>query len=305
MDLHNLFNIYQGLTMKLFSQLKNCCQSLVMVGFLTVTSQIPAIAQTDAKVKSGVEVNEISRQTTLLFVSENSIGSGSLIAKEGDKCIGVTNRHVVLSEEGEEEKMIVRTYDDQTYPISNISWFPTEDLALVEFECTQNYEPITIATYQLSPGQPVYLSGWPPSLDQINRQFTSGSISTILENPDDGYAIGYTNVTRGGMSGGQVLDSAGRLVGIHGIGDLDERAVKTGFNYGIPVATLLARASQNNLNYPLDIVYSLPQEPTDGTIVSTEAPQSDPRDKVDVNNLMNDIDRTLETVDKVCKFLGC
>lgn len=290
--------------MELLTQLKNCCQSLTIVGLLTLTSQISAIAQTDATAKSGVDINEISRKTTLLFVSEESIGSGSLIAKEGDKCVGITNRHVVLSDEGKEEKMVVRTYDDQTYPVNKISWFSSEDLALVEFECTQNYEPITIATYQLSPGQTVYLSGWPPSLGKINRQFTSGSISTILENPDDGYAIGYTNVTRGGMSGGQVLDSAGRLVGIHGIGDLDERAVKTGFNYGIPVATLLARASQNNLNYPLDIVYSLPQSPTDGTVVSTDAPQSDSRDSVDVNNLINDIDRTLETVDKFRKTFG-
>lgn len=280
--------------MKLSSILKNFCQSLTIVGFLTITSQMSAIAQTDETVKSGIEVNDISHKTTLFIYHKSGIGSGSLIAKEGNKCIGVTNRHVVLSENKDVGEMLVRTYDGQQHLVKKTDWFPSEDLAIIEFECTQNYEPVTIATYSLSPGQTVYLSGWPPSLDrtQVSRQFTSGSISTILDTPIDGYIIGYTNVTQGGMSGGQVLDAAGRLIGIHGLGAVDELSLKTGFNYGIPVSTLLTRASQNRFNY---VVYSLPKEPTDGTVISTEAPQLDPRDSVNVDNLMNDIDRTLDT----------
>ncbi|WP_232285768.1 S1 family peptidase [Crocosphaera chwakensis] len=266
----------------------------------------PVMAEIDPKIKSGTQINEISHKTTLLIITESqSIGSGSLIAKEGNKCIGVTNRHVVLSSEGKVEKMIIRTYDEQTYKVDNVNWFSSEDLAIVEFQCNRNYEPITIATYQLSPGQPVYLSGWPPSLGQINRQFTSGSISTILKNSDDGYAIGYTNVTQGGMSGGQILDAAGRLVGIHGLGDRDQVSAKTGFNYGIPVSTMLARVSQNGLNYNLKIVYSLPQESDDNTLVSTEVPQIDSRDRVDVNKLRDNVDWTIETIQKICIFLGC
>lgn len=171
--------------------------TLVISGSLFIKNPaiLPVKAQAGATVKSGTQINEISHKTTLLFITESDgIGSGSLIAKEGNKCIGVTNRHVVLSEEGELEQMVVRTYDDQTYPVSKVNWFPAEDLAIVEFECTQDYEPITIATYQLSPGQTVYLSGWPPSLNQINRQFTSGSISTILKNPDNGYARGSSDL---------------------------------------------------------------------------------------------------------------
>ena len=273
-----------------------------------------SVAQVDETVKSGTKINDISHKTTLLILSDSSSGSGSLIAKEGNRCVGVTNRHVVVSDSGEVIDMVVRTYDGEIHPISNTNWFSSEDMAIIEFECTQDYEPVTLATYQLSPGQPVYLSGWPPSLDRttVNRQFTSGSISTILDTPIDGYAIGYTNVTQGGMSGGQVLDEAGRLVGIHGTGALvsSQLPVKSGFNYGIPVTTLLGRASQNGLNYSLDVVYSSPQKPSDGTIVQAEpAPQSDPRDSVDVGNVMDDVDRTLDTIDKggkvICGILGC
>lgn len=291
----------------MFFSLKNLIQTLGIVGIYSVTAQLPIMAQVNEAEKSGVEVNEISHKTTLLIYSESGSGSGSLIAKEGNQCTGVTNRHVVLSKEGKVEKMFVRTYDGQQHLVKSTNWFPSEDLAIVEFECTQNYEPITIATYQLTPGQTVYLSGWPPSLDRntVSRQFTSGSISTILETPIDGYTVGYTNVTQGGMSGGQVLDAAGRLVGIHGVGAIDELSSKTGFNYGIPVTTLLARASQNGLNYPLNIVYSSPQKPTDRTTVSTDVPQSDSRDRVDMKSLRENVDWTVETLKTICGIFGC
>lgn len=254
----------------------------------------------DSTIKPGTEINEISHKTTLLFLiiddkGESIInhGSGSLIAKQGDTCIAVTNRHVVLSEEGEVSNMVVRTYDEEIHPVEEeeVRWMQSEDLAIVKFECTQNYQPIPLAQYPLSRGQEVYLSGYPPSLGVISRQFTSGAISTILkqEQARDGYTVGYTNVTQGGMSGGQVLDAAGRLVAIHGAGALDASGQKTGFNYGIPVSTLLRRLSQKGLNYSYQISNSLPQEPASGNPVSSEpVPRSDPRDRVNVSDLCAD-----------------
>ncbi len=89
---------------------------------------------------------------------------------------------------------------------------------------------------------------------------------------------------------------------------------KSGFNYGIPVTTLLARASQNRLNYSLDIVYSLPQDSSNSTIVKavSPSPQSDSRDSVNVGTVMKDleevlgtVDKTVDTLDKVCRFVRC
>ncbi|WP_346293799.1 serine protease [Sphaerothrix gracilis] len=252
--------------------------------------QLPGLAQVDETIKSGPEINQISQETTLLIIgvegNNRAHGSGSLIAKEGDRCVGVTNAHVVAFEDSRDFEFAVRTADREIHPVSEIRAFTQEDLALVVFECEQDYEPIPLATYQLSPGQDVYLSGWPadstPDGSYV-RQFTSGSISTLLDRPVSGYQVGYTNVTNSGMSGGQVLDAAGRLVAIHGVGAIQdargiaarlnvsesvasELADKTGFNYGIPVTTFLARASQSGLNYPFNIVYSAPQNPANGPV---------------------------------------
>ncbi|MFM7471332.1 MAG: hypothetical protein ACKO5P_07495, partial [Nodosilinea sp.] len=128
--------------------------------------------------------------------------------------------------------------------------------------------------------------------------------------PQDGYQIGYTNVTRSGMSGGQVLDEAGRLVGVHGLGITEQAKVqgmnldmKTGFNYGIPVNNFMATAAANGVNLDvmgLKIAYSTPQRGNSSTaIVQKPAPteyQPSFQDRIsDINATISVIDRVLGT----------
>ncbi len=291
--------------------------------------QMPLRANTSDTIKSGSEINEISQRTTLLIVALDNNrqpigrGSGSLISRDDNTCVGITNAHV-LDVPG--ATFVVRTFDQELHQVTE-SWSMTdEDLAVVTFECQQNYEPITLATYQLSPGQNVYLSGWPgdgsPTGEWV-RQFTSGSISTVLDTPWRGYQVGYTNVTRRGMSGGQVLDEAGRLVAIHGIGTVEdtrriaqslnlpletarELAQNTGFNYGIPVTTFLGRASQAGLNFPYDVVFSVPQQPASGPVVRSDdyVHQPDESDSVSFNDMLGNVDRLLNTVDRFRRMFG-
>lgn len=307
--------------------------ALVSTAVLT-SLPLPGFAQVDETIKSGPEINEISQSTTLLIlaVSGDRIlgnGSGSLIAKEDNTCIGVTNAHVVAVGSNQDVEFAIRTADRAIHKVENIVAFTHEDLALVTFECEQNYEPIPLATYQLSPGQEVYLSGWPADASPDGgfvRQFTSGSISTLLDQPFRGYQVGYTNVTNRGMSGGQVLDAAGRLVAIHGLGAREdarqiaarlnigpsvaaEFADKTGFNYGIPVTTLLARASQAGLNYPFNVVYSAPQASTNAVAQGGYTYQPTESDQVNLDNVLSDVNRLLDTfgtgVQTICRLFGC
>ncbi|MEL6260545.1 MAG: serine protease [Cyanobacteria bacterium J06626_6] len=295
---------------------------------------LPGLAQVDETIKTGAEVNEISQSTTLLILATTGDGqiagngSGSLIAKEGNTCVGVTNRHVI--DGANEFRYVVRTADREIHPVKEIRAFNQEDLAIVTFECQQNYTPVPLATYQLSPGQEVYLSGWPADSTpdgSYARHFTSGSISTILDSPVAGYQVGYTNVTNSGMSGGQVLDAAGRLVSIHGVGArqdsarlaarlgieqsvASELADKTGFNYGIPVTTFLARASQAGFNYPFNVVYSAPQAPASGPVSQgSYTYEPDANDQVDLDDTLNNVNSIFNTIDRgantFCRFLGC
>ncbi|MGB3310223.1 MAG: serine protease [Nodosilinea sp.] len=296
---------------------------------LVLAAQLPLQASISDTIKSGPEINEISQRTTLLIVGFDNNrqpigrGSGSLIARDGNTCVGVTNAHVI---DAPGAQFIVRTSDQAVHQVTDVQAFANEDLAMVTFECQGNYEPITMATYQLSPGQTVYVSGWPGDGDPtggITRQFTSGTISTVLDRPVEGYQVGYTNVTRSGMSGGQVLDDAGRLVAIHGIGTLEDARVvaqrlnvpvetaqglaqKTGFNYGIPVTTFLGRASQAGFNFPYDVVFSTPQAPASGAVTRAGdyTHQPDASDRVNFDDMVGNVNQLLDTFGRFRRIFG-
>jgi serine protease Do len=144
----------------------------------------------------------------------------------------------------------------------NIKILPKVDLALVSFESKHNFPIGTIGNSDgVEEGTPVYVAGFPKPGQAIKRiafQFTGGMISSRLDESDidpkeqnDGYDLSYTSITRSGMSGGPVLDVAGRIIAIHGQGDRNSQSPseersggianteKTGFNLGIPIQTFL------------------------------------------------------------------
>ena len=62
-----------------------------------------------------------------------------------------------------------------------------------------------------------------------------------------GYELVYTSITYGGMSGGPVLDSRGRVIGIHGRSEAEQAGdvpVQIGYSLGVPVSTFLGLASR-------------------------------------------------------------
>ena len=113
----------------------------------------------------------------------------------------------------------------------------------------------------------IFLAGWPhqPEGDKPRFVFNPGilfdNVGTSISQPEvrqEGYELVYTNLSHPGMSGGPVLDTKGRLIGIHGRADgkkispedsnkivgqgLNETGpvkVKIGFSLGIPIQTLL------------------------------------------------------------------
>lgn len=289
---------------------------------LVLTSGQIVRATTDASVKAGPEINDISRRTTILIAVADQkgkeivgIGSGSIIAKQGDACFGLTNRHVMAPQNNRPAPFVVRTHDNQVHKGINTGLFRNQDLAVVQFECKGNYETVTLATYSLSPGQTVYVSGWPATSapdGSIVRQFTSGTISTILDQPQDGYQIGYTNVTRSGMSGGQVLDETGRLVGVHGLGIAEQAKVqgvnldmKTGFNYGIPVSNFMAAAAANGVNLDvmgLKIAYSTPQRGNSSTAIAQKTAPTEYQPSF--QDRISDINATISIIDRVLGTFG-
>jgi serine protease Do len=247
---------------------------------LTVTTVLFAPHQADANYEaraiSNKQVAAIAKKTVVRIVSsDGGFGSGVIIGRteKGTKNIYtiLTAAHVVrtpnvnyriispiLIDNLGARKRVSINIDSQR----NIKKFADVDLATVSFESSYTFAIGTIGNSEYADeGSPVYVAGFPKPGKAIKRvafQFTGGMVSSRLDESDndpkernDGYDLSYTNVTRAGMSGGPVLDAAGRIVAIHGQGDRNSQGPgeeasgglanneRTGFNLGIPIQTFL------------------------------------------------------------------
>ncbi|MFM6819784.1 MAG: tetratricopeptide repeat protein, partial [Dolichospermum sp.] len=79
----------------------------------------------------------------------------------------------------------------------------------------------------------------------------------------DGYDLLYSNITKGGMSGGAVLDTQGRLIGIHGRVEGEESLdfdgeINLGRSSGIPIKTFLNLVEQAGIDSDLKVETTAP-----------------------------------------------
>ncbi|MDJ1180440.1 serine protease [Roseofilum sp. BLCC_M91] len=297
-----------------------------IVSTIVMTQTQPTFALT------GVEINNIAREVTVLIKDPEGEGHGSgvIIAKEGNTYYVLTANHVVSYE----TQYNLVTGDKQGYAIdySKIQRLNGVDLAIVPFTSDKDYRIAKLAnTNTVQQGQSVFISGWPAtsqSIQEVTRQFTSGIVSSLLEQPrSDGYALVYDSVTRRGMSGGPVFDSEGRVIAIHGLGDAETRdqvqsvspnapgiesvadLIGSGFNLGIPITIYLQTAPGSNIFLTVQVENTPVQQ---AVVDYTPPAQPDPRDTMNINQVfsninegLNTINRGVDTFRRVCGFFGC
>lgn len=319
--------------MRNFEQLSAIFAGTAIASAIVIMQPSPAMALT------GQEVNDIARSiTVLIHSSRGEQGSGVIISKNGNTYYVLTANHVVATGEdaqGQIEYTIVAP-DKKAYQLNfeTVKSFMNQgvDLAVFEFTSDKDYQVATLSNSdRVTEGVPVFVSGWPrpgamssQTGNQTIRQFTDGRVSTVLETPLQGYRIGYTNTTLGGMSGGPVIDAGGRVVAIHGQADVDGvNAVgllqsatgantpeqlkelqqlagliaTTGFNYGIPISVFLQLAPQAGLYMNLNVENSPPPE-LGAPYVPSAKP--DKRDRIDdLNGVLGKAERIMDIVDRI------
>jgi serine protease Do len=269
----------------------------------------------------------------VLIRGEQSHGSGVIIQKTGNIYYVLTAEHVVRRK----DDFKIVTADKQAYSIdySKIKRIDGVDMAIVKFTSEKNYPIAKIGAAKNNEGQDVFVSGWPSNGavgnaagGELVRQFTSGSVSGFLPKSLNGYSMIYTNVTRAGMSGCPVLDTAGRVVGIHGMGDKEDARqlmesgfsqeaamglaakIKPGFNYAMPIGVFLEKAGSVGIDTDTLQIEKSPAPEAGAAYVASSKP--DPRDKIDnikatlqsVRDVRETVDETRKAVDGIRGLFG-
>lgn len=233
------------------------------------------------------KINDIAKETSVLITWPTSNGSGVIIAKDGNTYYVLTAAHVAR---GNRDLKAV-THDGQQYTLNKIKVWEKVDLALLQFTSNQPYQVATLGNYNLGLEDSLaFVSGWPGSKQATTatvnsaRQFNTGFLLGWSRGTNEalnarsfsqGYELVYTNITEGGMSGGPVFDSEGRLIGIHTIieGVIDDQESPTpqnrkpllalGYSLGIPIRTFLNKIKQEKISLNFKEETSLPQRLTD------------------------------------------
>lgn len=232
------------------------------------------------------QIEQIARGITVLIDGINP-GSGVIVARQGNRYTVLTANHVVATED---EYTLVAP-DGQRYPLNyrTVRSLPGVDLALLEFESDRNYAVATLADYPYNAQfRNVFVAGWVSSERHLSPGLLLSqnfALTHAQEPISNGYELFYTSITEVGMSGGPVLDTDGRVIGIHGRVEGEEiydnasgqvSRVKLGFSSGVPVPAFLRSLSQAGISLSLRAENSLPDplSPRDAAAIAAAFPIS-------------------------------
>jgi tetratricopeptide (TPR) repeat protein len=209
-------------------------------------------------------ISQIAKKITVKITAIDSegnaaYGSGVIIKRQGSTYTLLSARHV-LSKSLRNYK--VKTSDNREYAIDpqKIRVFAKNiDLAVVEFNSPATYPVVELgSSSNIVEGSNIFVAGFPAPTQTIESpayMFRKGDVvaNSVSGLNRDGYGMIYTANTLPGMSGGGVFDENGKLVAIHGQGDVDSKFVgdnsnpnvrfKTGNDLGIPIDTYIANAA--------------------------------------------------------------
>jgi tetratricopeptide (TPR) repeat protein/S1-C subfamily serine protease len=250
-------------------------QASTYLAIATGVTLLSSVTLPATAAKNPEEVGQIACNVSVQInpSSQGGDGSGVIIAKEGDTYTVLTANHV--KRDVGENPVVQTCSGNKTHKVTSFQSLGDlnnqndPDLAVLTFKASDSYQPATLGdSNQIKLGSTIYVFGYPVEGIGANRKrgadrearFSPGSVVSIRKKALNGNFMVYNALTKGGMSGGAVFDSEGRLVAIHTSGDLEEGQgqvesgqtvtvrVKTGTNAGVPIAVFLAKRGQIGTN---------------------------------------------------------
>jgi tetratricopeptide (TPR) repeat protein/S1-C subfamily serine protease len=205
------------------------------------------------------EVDKIAEQITVRIQGKSSLGSGVIVAKQGNTYTVLTAAHVL----SKPDTYSIITADGKQYEINltTVKLQKGMDLAVVQFNSTHSYQVATLGTSQLKNNTRVFISGFPAEQTPQRVLTTGQSIrkeDTELQVKEsyslaEGVGLLYTNMSYKGMSGGPVLDVQGRVIAINtGAEDYNflvtgkepSEELNLGYSLGVPISSFVGLSNQ-------------------------------------------------------------
>jgi WD40 repeat protein len=205
--------------------------ALSTISLLPFTSPQIALALTADQVKT------VAKAVTVRIEGPKG-GSGVILEKKGNTYYILTNWHVV--DQAGDYRVITPDGKSHSVYYSLIRRMPGADLAIVPFSSPESYPLAQLANSPATAGKKAIVAGWPISGGSLRQPIflATEGLLTGRQTAWNGYTLVYNNLVRAGMSGGPVLDDAGRLIAINGIVKLENNSDKI-VAAGIEINTFL------------------------------------------------------------------
>jgi S1-C subfamily serine protease len=214
----------------------------------------------DGAIEAQAKIKPTAKNITVRVTSASNGGSGVLIAQKGATYLVLTNAHVVRRD----TQLQIQTVDGQKYTAKPINggFDAKYDLALLEFTSNQKYQIADLSNLKASggfvpvdTGHTIYSAGFP--FDSKDIRISSGTITQLSDIPfDNGTQIGYVTAKgekgiRQGMSGGPILTTDGKFLGINTIGSSPILPNYIYNNGSRPIPRLAAKYRNANWGIPV------------------------------------------------------
>ncbi|MBU7586893.1 MAG: trypsin-like peptidase domain-containing protein [Nostoc sp. TH1S01] len=188
---------------------------------LSLSASAPVVSTSAPNyISQSVPLSQQARSITVKVISQDFLGSGILLRRNGTTYTVLTNAHVL---QAGDPPYRVQTPDGKIYR-ANLPQrfnFGNNDLAVLQFKSAGSIYGIASLGAFPTAGDEVFAAGYPAVEERGQKQsfaFTTGKVGLVLTKPlEGGYQIGYTNNVKNGMSGGPLLNRRGQVVGINGM----------------------------------------------------------------------------------------